>query len=67
MVNNVSSFTEQSEYSQVGGADLFWGFKHNWRHYFSYMGKWHSGIVNDYTRYGAVALAVILLLCTLFL
>ncbi len=58
---------EQSEYSQVGGADLFWGFKHNWRHYFSYMGKWHSGIVNDYTRYGAVALAVILLLCTLFL
>ena len=58
---------EESRYSQVGGSDLFWGFKHNWRKYFSFMGEWHSGIVNDYTRYGSVAIAIVLLLCVLFL
>ena len=39
---------EESVFSQVGGDDLFWGFKHNWRHYFSFMHELHSGIVNDY-------------------
>lgn len=58
---------EASVYSQVGGSDLFWGFKHNWRHYFSFMHNWHSGVVNDYTLYGAAALAVALVLCIIFL
>ena len=49
---------EESVYSQVGGGDLFWGFKHNWRHYFSFMHKLHSGIVNDYALWAAVALAL---------
>ena len=58
---------EMSAYSQVGGSDLFWGFKHSWRRYFSYMQAWHSGVVNDYTFYAVVALALALVLCVIFL
>ena len=54
---------EAESYSQVGGGDLFWGFKHNWRHYFSFMHDLHSGIVNDYALWAVVALA----LATLFM
>lgn len=52
---------EESVYSQVGGGDLFWGFKHNWRHYFGFMHDLHSGIVNDYALWALVALALALL------
>ena len=52
---------EESVYSQVGGEDLFWGFKHNWRGYFSFMHKLHSGIVNDYSLWAVVALALVTL------
>ena len=52
---------EESVYSQVGGSDLFWGFKHNWRHYFSFMHDLHSGIVNDYALWAVVALALAML------
>ena len=58
---------EESVYSQVGGGDLFWGFKHNWRRYFSFMHDWHSGIVNDYALWAiaALALAMIFMLIVL--
>ena len=49
---------EANVFSQVGGGDLFWGFKHNWRHYFSFMHDLHSGIVNDYALWAVVALAL---------
>ena len=49
---------EKSVYSQVGSGDLFWGFKHNWRHYFSFMHDLHSGVVNDYALWAVVALAI---------
>ena len=52
---------EKSVYSQVGGGDLFWGFKHNWRHYFSFMHDLHSGVVNDYALWAVVALALAML------
>ena len=52
---------EQSVYSQVGGDDLFWGFKHNWRQYFGFMHELHSGVVNDYSLWAVVALALALL------
>ena len=58
---------EEALYSQVGGSDLFWGFKHNWRKYFSFMHDWHSGIVNDYDLNGVVALALVLLACIVIL
>ncbi len=49
---------EESVRSHVGGDDMFWGFKHNWRHYFSFMHELHSGIVNDYALWAVVALAL---------
>ena len=49
---------EENWDAQVGGGDLFWGFKHNWRHYFSFMHDLHSGIVNDYALWALVALAL---------
>ena len=58
---------EKAVFSQVGGSDLFWGFKHNWRKYFSFMHDWHSGIVNDYALYSTAAIAVVLALCVIFL
>ena len=51
---------EPNVYSQVGGDDLFWGFKHNWRHYFSFMHDLHSGVVNDYALWAIIALALAL-------
>lgn len=57
---------EESVYSQVGGSDLFWGFKHNLKKYFSFMHDWHSGIVNDYALYGVVAIAFVLVFCIAF-
>ena len=47
--------------SQVGSDDMFWGFKHNWRHYFSFMHELHSGVVNDYALWAVVALALAIL------
>lgn len=58
---------EESHYSQVGGSDLFWGFKENWKVYFKFWHDWHSGIVNDYAMYGAVCLTVILMYCIVFI
>ena len=47
--------------SQVGGDDMFWGFKYNWRKYFSFMHELHSGVVNDYALWAVVALALAIL------
>ncbi len=58
---------EASQYSQVGGADLFWGFKHNLRHYFAFMHEAHSGVVNDYALWGVAAVAVTVAYMFLFL
>ena len=52
---------EETVFSQVGGDDMFWGFKHNWRHYFSFMHNLHSGIVNDYALWAVIALALAML------
>ena len=52
---------EESEFSQVGGSDLFWGFRYNWRHYFRFMHDIHSGVVNDYALWAVVALALAML------
>ena len=58
---------EESHYSQVGGSDLFWGFKENWKKYFSFWHDWHSGIVNDYELYGVLFLAAALVYCMMFI
>ena len=51
---------EENCFSQVGGEDLFWGFKHNWKGYFNFMHELHSGIVNDYALWAVVALAIVI-------
>ena len=51
---------EKNVYSQVGGEDLFWGLKHNWRHYFDFMHRLHSGVVNDYALWAVVDVTVIM-------
>lgn len=58
---------EESRHSHVGGSDLFWGFKENWKKYFSFWHDWHSGIVNDYELYGVVFLAAVLVYCMMFM
>ena len=52
---------EKSGFSKVGGSDMFWGFKHNWRHYFGFMHELHSGVVNDYALWAVIALALSML------
>ena len=51
---------EKAVYSQGGGDDMFWGLKYNWRHYFSFMHEFHSGVVNDYALWAVTALAVVI-------
>ena len=58
---------EETVFSQVGGNDMFWGFKHNWRHYFSFMHNLHSGIVNDYALWAVIALALAMLYAMIIL
>ncbi len=50
---------EHSEHSHVGGSDLFWGFKHDFKGYFKVMQGLHSGNVNDYATYVVIAAAII--------
>ncbi|MBQ6735338.1 MAG: hypothetical protein IJR00_10585 [Lachnospiraceae bacterium] len=58
---------EQELYSQVGGSDLFWGFKKNWKAYYRVMDKLHSGIVTDYTNMAVIAVGVIVIVMFIFL
>ncbi len=52
---------EKSEHSHVGGSDLFWGFKKNFKGYFKFMDKMHNGNINDYAIMTVVAAAVVLI------
>ena len=52
---------EQEEFSQVGGSDLFWGFKTDWKGYYKIMQGLHSGIVTDYASYIVMGAAIIIL------
>ena len=57
---------EQAEYSHISGGDLFWGFKHNLRHYLGFMSRVHTGVTNDYVLWGVTATAVIIAYCFVF-
>ena len=52
---------EQEEFSQVGGSDLFWGFKTDWKGYYRVLQGLHSGIVTDYASYIVMGAAIIIL------
>lgn len=58
---------EANTYSQVGGSDLFWGLKHNLRHYFGFMHNAHSGIVNDYALWVVSGTALVIVYLFIFL
>ena len=58
---------ERSEFSHVAGSDLFWGLKHNLRHYFGFLHNVHSGIVNDYAMWAVCACALIVVFAFIFL
>jgi len=58
---------EKSMPSHVGGSDLFWGFKHDWKSYFTVMQGAHSGVVNDYALWAVFGGAVVMLFMFTFL
>lgn len=58
---------EANAYSQVGGSDLFWGMRHNLRHYFSFIQNAHSGIVNDYALWVVSGTALVIVYLFIFL
>ncbi len=57
---------EKSVPSHAGGSDLFWGFKHEFKGYFRFMDRMHSGKVSDYTLWVVVATALVILFAFIF-
>ena len=57
---------EKSIRSHVSGSDLFWGFKYDWKNYFSVIQNMHSGVVNDYNLWIVSATALIALVMFAF-
>lgn len=57
---------EASEHSHVGGSDLFWGFKHDFKGYFKVLQGLHSGVVNDYALWVVAATAIITVFMFIF-
>ena len=57
---------EKSLPSHVAGSDLFWGFKRDWKGYFTVMQGAHSGIVSDYALWAVAGGAVIMLILSVF-
>ncbi len=58
---------EKAQHSHLGGSDLFWGFKKNWKGYFKVMDGLHSGSVNDYALLAVTGAALIVLFAFIFL
>ena len=58
---------EEEEFSQVGGSDLFWGFRKNWKRYYDVLGGIHSGIVTDYTTMTLFGIAIFVLFMFIFM
>jgi multicomponent Na+:H+ antiporter subunit D len=50
---------EKEEHAQIGGQDLFWGLKHQFKGYFDSIHKAHSGVVNDYVLWIVACLALV--------
>ena len=58
---------EEELFSQVGGSDLFWGFKTDWKGYYRVLEGLHSGIVTDYAVFTVIATAIITLCMFIFM
>lgn len=57
---------EKSTFSQVGGSDLFWGFRKNWKGYFKVTEGLHTGVINDYAIWVVTAIACVVLFVFVF-
>ena len=57
---------EKNAPSHAGGSDLFWGFKHEFKGYFRFMDRMHSGKISDYTLWVVVATALVILFAFIF-
>lgn len=51
---------EKEEHSHMGGNDLFWGLKYQFKPFFQGLKDAHSGIVNDYVLWVVGTLVVVL-------
>ena len=58
---------EEEMFSQVGGSDLFWGFKTDWKGYYKVMDVLHNGHINDYCIMAVMATAIIVLCMFIFM
>ena len=58
---------EKAVPSHVSGSDLFWGFKTDWKKYFTVIEEAHSGIVNDYALWAAAGTALIAVFMFIFI
>ena len=58
---------EKSDHSHVGGSDLFWGFKKDWKGYFRIMDSLHSGRLGDYALWTLAATALLILFVFVFM
>ena len=58
---------EEELFSQVGGSDLFWGFKTDWKGYYKVLEGLHSGIVTDYAGWTVMATAIITICMFIFM
>ncbi|KRQ86602.1 Na(+)/H(+) antiporter subunit D [Caloramator mitchellensis] len=52
---------EANEFSHVKGNDLFWGLKHDLRHYFGFMHDAHSGVINDYALWAIFTTSIFII------
>lgn len=57
---------EASQHSHVVGNDMLWGLKYDFRGYFNFMHKAHSGVINDYALWVVSTTAVVLVYLFIF-
>ena len=58
---------EEAVYSHVGGSDMLWGFKYDFKPYYRVMEELHSGRVTDYCSMVVTATAVIVVFMFMFM
>ena len=58
---------EKPVYSHVGGSDMLWGYKYDFRAYYRIMDNIHSGRVTDYCNMVVIATAIIIVFMFMFM
>ncbi len=58
---------EEAVYSHVGGSDMLWGYKYDFKPYYRVMEELHSGRVTDYCNMVVIATAIIVVFMFMFM